>query len=192
VPAFSLNSILPRRPSAALSYSPAHVPARTSRSARRRLQRNRRHRRTSSGYQERREAHTRKSDCHPTPSDVVMSNSSATCWMSIYGRRAVNRSKYFAEMRNSAKWSTPTVFTPWPLWMDTWTTEWTCARDAELRPLEHSECCRTCPRWECQSNGRKSSIGSRQSSVAVSRLTTATDDNVANRQGRGDSRSLLH
>jgi hypothetical protein len=53
----------------------------------------------------------------------------------------------------TCKWSIPTLFAPWPVWLDAWTNEWTCTRDGTARPLEHSEHCRACPRWEEQSTG---------------------------------------
>jgi hypothetical protein len=48
----------------------------------------------------------------------------------------------------TCKFSLPTLFAPWPLWLDAWTMPWSCARDGNCTPLVNSEVCRTCPRWE--------------------------------------------
>jgi hypothetical protein len=51
----------------------------------------------------------------------------------------------------TCKWSSPTLLLPFPLWLEAWTHDWSCARDGTFRPLPHPDCCRTCPRWESQS-----------------------------------------
>lgn len=48
----------------------------------------------------------------------------------------------------TCKWATQTLLTPWPLWLDAWTNEWSCTRDGALMPLAQLEHCRSCPRWE--------------------------------------------
>ena len=60
----------------------------------------------------------------------------------------------------TCKWCTPTLFAPWPVWLDAWDNEWTCTRDGTPRPFGHSDCCRACPRWEETVDGRKSIVES--------------------------------
>jgi hypothetical protein len=58
----------------------------------------------------------------------------------------------------TCKWSTQTLLTPWPLWLDAWTNEWSCSRDGGLRPLTQPEGCRSCPRWEARIDSRLTTV----------------------------------
>jgi len=48
----------------------------------------------------------------------------------------------------NCKWARPTLFQAGPTWLEAWERPWTCERDAEPRPLESTEVCVDCPRWE--------------------------------------------
>jgi hypothetical protein len=48
----------------------------------------------------------------------------------------------------SCRWARQTLFLPYPLWLNSEKTPWTCLRDREPRPLENTELCRDCFRWE--------------------------------------------
>lgn len=48
------------------------------------------------------------------------------------------------------RWAEPTLFMPWPVWLEAWTCPWSCLVDGEPRPLVSTEVCRTCPRWEAR------------------------------------------
>jgi hypothetical protein len=49
---------------------------------------------------------------------------------------------------STCRFSLPTLFSPWPLWLDAWNKPWSCARDGKCTLLSNSEPCRTCQRWE--------------------------------------------
>jgi len=46
------------------------------------------------------------------------------------------------------RWAVPTLFLPLPFWLEASDTPWTCRRDPTERPLESTDECCTCPRWE--------------------------------------------
>lgn len=48
------------------------------------------------------------------------------------------------------RWAAPTLFLPWPVWLDAWSCPWSCVVDETPRPLISTEVCRTCPRWEAR------------------------------------------
>jgi len=52
--------------------------------------------------------------------------------------------------RNAAncRWAVPTLFLSAPAWLQAWDAPWTCVRDDEVRPLDSTEQCADCPRWE--------------------------------------------
>jgi hypothetical protein len=60
----------------------------------------------------------------------------------------------------TCKWSIPTLMTPWPLWLDAWSHEWSCVRCGTFTRVADSGQCCSCPRWErdeeSKGEGRKS------------------------------------
>jgi hypothetical protein len=48
----------------------------------------------------------------------------------------------------TCRWAEPTLLLARPLWLEAWDTPWTCRRDDAPRPLESTESCVDCPRWE--------------------------------------------
>ena len=48
----------------------------------------------------------------------------------------------------TCKWARPTLFESAPTWLEASDRPWTCERDAAARPLETTEICVDCPRWE--------------------------------------------
>jgi hypothetical protein len=48
----------------------------------------------------------------------------------------------------SCRWARPTIRLPYPVWLEADGKPWTCLRDQEPRPLEDTDVCRGCPRWE--------------------------------------------
>jgi hypothetical protein len=48
----------------------------------------------------------------------------------------------------SCRWARLTIQLPYPVWLDSEDTPWTCLHDKEPRPLEDTAVCRGCPRWE--------------------------------------------
>jgi hypothetical protein len=46
------------------------------------------------------------------------------------------------------RWTKPTLLLPFPFWLDSESSPWSCLRDGPPRPLETTAVCRTCPRWE--------------------------------------------
>ena len=53
----------------------------------------------------------------------------------------------------TCRWAKPTLLLDWPDWLNAWSSEWSCDHEGAYRPLTHSECCRSCPRWEAASAG---------------------------------------
>jgi len=49
---------------------------------------------------------------------------------------------------HGCRWAVPTLFLPLPDWLDAWNRPWSCRRDGPPRPLESTECCCDCPRWQ--------------------------------------------
>lgn len=48
----------------------------------------------------------------------------------------------------TCRWARQTIRTPYPYWLESEDTPWSCLRDAEPRPLETTEICKDCARWE--------------------------------------------
>jgi hypothetical protein len=48
----------------------------------------------------------------------------------------------------SCRWSCPTLWLPYPVWLVSERMPWTCLRDPEPGPLVDTDICRDCPRWE--------------------------------------------
>jgi hypothetical protein len=46
------------------------------------------------------------------------------------------------------------LFQPVPTWLDASDRPWTCVRDASAGPLETTEVCVDCPRWEPRDDRR--------------------------------------
>jgi hypothetical protein len=57
----------------------------------------------------------------------------------------------------TCRWAVPTLFQPVPTWLDAWDRPWTCVRDNPARPLETTEVCHECSRWEARE--QKSAAG---------------------------------
>jgi hypothetical protein len=49
---------------------------------------------------------------------------------------------------HTCRWAVPTLFLPYPLWLSTEDTPWSCVRDGSAEPLETTETCVDCPRFE--------------------------------------------
>ena len=48
------------------------------------------------------------------------------------------------------RWAEPTLYLPLPFWLDGWDSPWSCRRGDPPRPIESTEECATCPRWEAR------------------------------------------
>jgi hypothetical protein len=48
----------------------------------------------------------------------------------------------------TCRWARQTLYLPYPMWLNAEDQPWTCLRDAEPRPLDDTDICRDCPRWE--------------------------------------------
>lgn len=48
----------------------------------------------------------------------------------------------------SCRWAIQTLFLRSPLWLQAWDCPWSCLRDSEPRPLETTEECVSCARWQ--------------------------------------------
>lgn len=48
----------------------------------------------------------------------------------------------------NCRWAVPTLFLSAPAWLQAWDDPWSCVRDGEARPLDSTEPCADCPRWE--------------------------------------------
>lgn len=46
------------------------------------------------------------------------------------------------------RWAEPTIFLANPQWTAAEDYPWSCRRDATPRPVEDTQACQTCPRWE--------------------------------------------
>jgi hypothetical protein len=60
----------------------------------------------------------------------------------------------------TCRWAKPTLLLEWPDWLNAWSSEWSCENEGGYRPLAHSECCRSCPRWEAASDGASTPLAS--------------------------------
>jgi hypothetical protein len=54
------------------------------------------------------------------------------------------------------RWGRMTLFLPYPFWLSSESCPWSCVRDGSPRPLETTEICLTCPRWEPPIEGQPS------------------------------------
>jgi hypothetical protein len=52
------------------------------------------------------------------------------------------------------RWRGLTLFLPYPHWLGAEQDPWSCVRDVSPRPLETTEECLTCPRWEAKPDDR--------------------------------------
>ena len=48
----------------------------------------------------------------------------------------------------TCRWATPTVDLPAPAWLEAADRPWSCLRDGTPHPLESTEGCNSCDRWE--------------------------------------------
>jgi hypothetical protein len=48
----------------------------------------------------------------------------------------------------TCKWAEPTLYQPWPMWLDAWAWPWSCRADGAPKLLPATSDCRECPRWE--------------------------------------------
>ena len=53
----------------------------------------------------------------------------------------------------SCRWAGLTLFQPYPVWLASEETPWSCLRTIPARPLASTDACRTCPDWEPQVEG---------------------------------------
>lgn len=53
---------------------------------------------------------------------------------------------------STCRWATPTLFLPAPFWFEAEDSPWTCLRDPAPRPLNTTDPCAICLRWEPQSS----------------------------------------
>jgi len=49
---------------------------------------------------------------------------------------------------STCKWAKQTISMPRPTWLDAWDRPWTCVRDEAPHPLESTDVCEDCPRWQ--------------------------------------------
>lgn len=49
---------------------------------------------------------------------------------------------------SNCRWAVQTMWLDAPLWLDAWMYPWSCVRDSDARPLESTDECRSCPRWQ--------------------------------------------
>jgi len=48
----------------------------------------------------------------------------------------------------NCRWARPTIRLPYPYWVEAEDTPWSCLHDQEPFPLENTDTCKGCPRWE--------------------------------------------
>lgn len=48
----------------------------------------------------------------------------------------------------TCRWGRQTIRVPYPYWLDAEDRPWTCMRDEAPRPLENTDVCHNCPRWQ--------------------------------------------
>lgn len=48
----------------------------------------------------------------------------------------------------NCQWARPTLFEPDPTWLEASDRPWACERDTAPKPLDTTEICADCPRWE--------------------------------------------
>ena len=48
----------------------------------------------------------------------------------------------------NCRWARLTLRLPYPLWLESENTPWSCLRNAEPRLLDDTAVCHDCPRWE--------------------------------------------
>jgi hypothetical protein len=60
------------------------------------------------------------------------------------------RQEGFVEKRTpqNCRWAEPTLYLPFPYWLEAWSIPWSCHRDGSSRLLETTEQCAACPRFE--------------------------------------------
>jgi hypothetical protein len=49
---------------------------------------------------------------------------------------------------NLCRWSVPTLYLPYPLWLSTEEATWSCVRDGKPVPLHFTDACSQCTRFE--------------------------------------------
>jgi len=49
---------------------------------------------------------------------------------------------------HSCRWSEPTLFRPFPQWLEADDRPWSCLNPRNPHPFESTEACRTCAEWE--------------------------------------------
>jgi hypothetical protein len=52
------------------------------------------------------------------------------------------------QLDHKCRWAVPTVFLPYPLWLEGEHAPWSCECDGTAVPLETTETCLDCPRFE--------------------------------------------
>ena len=48
----------------------------------------------------------------------------------------------------TCQWAEPTLYQPWPMWLDAWAWPWSCRADGAPKLLPTTSDCQECPRWE--------------------------------------------
>lgn len=48
----------------------------------------------------------------------------------------------------TCRWAEPTLYLPWPYWLDAWNMPWSCRRDGLPRLIETTGECGACARFE--------------------------------------------
>ena len=48
----------------------------------------------------------------------------------------------------NCRWAEPTLYLPFPCWLEAWNMPWSCRRDGSPRLIETTAQCNICPRFE--------------------------------------------
>lgn len=65
------------------------------------------------------------------------------------------------QLNHRCRWAVPTVFQPYPLWLESEHAPWSCDCHRTAVPLETTETCLDCPRFErAADSGMEQALGS--------------------------------
>lgn len=60
---------------------------------------------------------------------------------------------------STCRWAQPTIFLAHPIWLDACDKPWTCLHDDVPRPLDSTDVCATCSRWESRAVADDLNVG---------------------------------